>query len=269
MGQEASKPQSGSSLLVIGAGLPRTGTSSFTEALKILLQGPVHHCGTQVALGPEKDVLGWMDVLRQTPIESEADRKLVSQKLKKLTDGHVAITDAPGCVFVEELMALYPDAKVICTSRDREGFVKSMATTRAAATQSFLRFSLFWLPSLRYFPDYADCLRRRWFELYGPVQAGKNYVESGQVWDKHMDYLLRVVPKEKLIIYDVKDGWEPLCQALNVPVPKNVDFPRINDSKAMEAFAKEHIRRGLSRWAMFFGAVVLVTGSVLIHKRFR
>ena len=78
--------------------------------------------------------------------------------MQRRLDGFVAITDAPGCSLVPELMALYPDAKVICTVRDPEPWVKSMAGTSSAATMSFLRFVLFLLPSLRYFVDYVNAL---------------------------------------------------------------------------------------------------------------
>ena len=53
MGQQASVPKPGTQIQVIGAGLPRTGTTSFSRSLEILLNGPVYHVGTQTTLGPE------------------------------------------------------------------------------------------------------------------------------------------------------------------------------------------------------------------------
>lgn len=54
MGQQYSAPVPGTKLQVIGAGLPRTGTVSFSRALEILLDGPVYHDGTNITLGPGK-----------------------------------------------------------------------------------------------------------------------------------------------------------------------------------------------------------------------
>ena len=242
MGQEASRPEPGRRIQVIGAGLPRTGTASFSEALKTLLQGPVYHGGTQVTIGPEKYVTCWMAILRRTPTKSEADRKFIQQTLRSLTEGYVAIADTPGHLFIEELMALYPDAKIICTVRDPDKWAESIDKVSKTSLQGLLRFFLFWLPSLRYFPDYLDVLNGgRWGELYGPPEPGLTYIHGRQVWDRHMEYLKRTVPEEKLVFFDVRDGWGPLCQALEVPVPEDVTFQRINDADATDEFAKKQI----------------------------
>jgi hypothetical protein len=108
--------------------------------------------------------------------------------------------------------------------------------------QGFLSFALFWLPALRLFPDLGEVLKEgRWGELYGPPPEGSKYVLGRQIWDRHIDYLERTVPKDRLVYFDVKEGWEPLCKALDVPVPHGVEFPRMNDGAAMEDFAKKHI----------------------------
>ena len=80
------------------------------------------------------------------------------------------------------------------------------------------------------------------------------------VWDRHIEYLERSVPKDKLLYFDVRDGWEPLCKALNLPVP-NVPFPKANDGKALDEFAKQCERRGLVRWAVVIGAAVVVPAA--------
>ncbi len=111
MGQEASRPEPGKRLQVIGAGLPRAGTASFSEALAILLQGPVYHGGTQVTIGPEKNVKGRTSSLRRTPTKSQDDRTFINATIKSLLDGYVAATDTPTHLFVEEATALYPEAR--------------------------------------------------------------------------------------------------------------------------------------------------------------
>jgi hypothetical protein len=66
--------------------------------------------------------------------------------------------------------------------------------------------------------------------------------------------LKRVVPAEKLVFFDVREGWEPLCRALGKEVP-DVEFPRINDSRAIEELARSMVLRGLGRWAVGVGIV--------------
>jgi hypothetical protein len=70
-----------------------------------------------------------------------------------------------------------------------------------------------------------------------------------------MEWLERVVPKEKLVFVNVKDGWRGICKALGCEVPKDV---RINDGKATDAIAKKHIMRGLIRWAGIIAVIVAV-----------
>lgn len=252
---------------MIGAGLPRTGTASFSQALAILLDGPVYHGGTQTTIGPETNVLSWIDILNRAPVRSEADRKYIDETLRKVTAGYVGLTDTPNHCFVEELMDIYPDAKVICTVRNPDSWAVSidkLSNTVTKGTNRFLRFALFLVPGLRYFHDYIDLLNAgRWGELYGPPDEGKVYIHGRAVWDRHMEYLHRVVPKAKLIFFDVRGGWEPLCKALDVPVPQDIEFPRINDAEATETFAKAQVRKGLLRWAVALGAAaVMAVGTI-------
>ncbi|KAF2178984.1 hypothetical protein K469DRAFT_717490 [Zopfia rhizophila CBS 207.26] len=259
MGQEASKPQPGTKIRIIGAGLPRTGTASFSAALSILLNGPVYHGGTQMCLGRPSDISNWISVLGKTPIRSSGDREYILKEIDKMLDGYVATTDTPGAQFVPELMELYPDAKVICTVRDPDAWAKSIDKTAGNALMWFLGIVLLPLPGMRNFPRYLEAIRDgRWNELY--AKPGDGYVYGRQVWDRHMEWLKKLVPEKKLVFFDVSDGWGPLCAALGVEVPEAVEFPKSNDGDAMDRFAKEQIRRGLKAWAKIFGVCTLLGG---------
>lgn len=255
MGNQPSVPKPGTKFQVIGAGLSRTGTASFSEALRILLNGPVYHGGTQATLGPEVEIRSWIDLLSHFPPKSPADKAHIMGILKKRFDGYAAVTDAPGCGLVEELVELYPDAMVICTVRDTpEIWAKSMETVSNASTMWFLRFVLFPIPGMRYFVNYINVLRNQWLHLYGetePVTTKTHY--------NHVEYLKRVVPKDKLLFFNVKEGWEPLCKALGKQVP-DVPFPRINDGEAIDRLAKKMVTKGLVRWS----AIAITIGAAVI-----
>jgi hypothetical protein len=249
MGQQPSTPKPGTKLQVIGAGLPRTGTSSFTQALNILLDGPAYHGGTQGTLGPEHEIRSWIKLLSHWPPKSPSDDALVKRILKERLDGYAAVTDSPCNGLVKELLELYPDVIVICTIRDPDDWVTSMATIANASTLWFLRAVLYLLPTMRWFPDFVVALRAQWVTLYGrPEPATRHH------WDRHMEYLKSVVPEDRLVWFDVRDGWEPLCKVLGKEVP-DVEFPRINDGKAINDLAKKMIVRGLVRWGVAFGTV--------------
>ncbi|KAF9876947.1 hypothetical protein CkaCkLH20_05793 [Colletotrichum karsti] len=258
MGHVASKPKPGTKLQVIGAGMPRTGTASFSKALEILLNGPVYHGGTQITRGPESEIRDWINVLEHTPIKTASDEKIVEDTLRKyFDDGYAATLDVPGMLFIEELLQMHPGVMVICTIRDPDDWVESMRKTGSASLQAFLSFALFLLPTMRWFPRYIEAIPKgRWGELF----PHEDPLPDLNVWYLHQAWLKRVVPANQLIFYHVKEGWGPLCKALGKPVP-DMPFPKINDGDAMDAFAKQQIMRGLGRWSVVFGTVAAAVGA--------
>lgn len=271
MGQQASAPKPGAKLRVIGAGLPRTGTASFSAALEILLDGPVYHGGTQVCLGPEQEAKGWIAALQRysqpdpTPISEDdlrpalprrtpEDEAFIRDTLTKRFDGFVATTDFPAAAFVKELVELHPDVKVVVTMRDPAAWGRSLRAVGNTSLGWIVPFALYPLPSIRWYPTYIKVLMNPWRTLYQAPGEERDFTQ--QTWDRHIAYVKAVVPPERLFFYDVRDGWGPLCAALGVEVPKGVEFPRVNEGAQVEVFAKKHIQRGLLRWIELFGAVV-------------
>jgi len=261
MGQQASVPKPGTKLQVIGAGLSRTGTASFSRALEILLDGPVYHGGTQTTLGPEVEIKSWIKVLSHWPASNNSDKRLILDLMASRLDGYAAITDAPASGLVPELMELYPDAMVICTVRDPLSWEKSMEGISKAATMWFLRGVLLPLPALRYFVDYINVLGQAWFKLYG---EGEPFTR--ETYDRHIAWLRKTVPEDRLVFFDVKDGWKPLCKTLEKKIPDGIPFPRINDGEAIDAFAKKHVQRGLVRWAGIIAAGVAVLAVIMMQR---
>lgn len=248
MGQSASKPDPNAKFRVIGAGLSRTGTTSFGAALSYLLDGPCYHGGTQLLCSEETVIKRWIKVFRRTPIQNEADRKYVHSEIKDLIDGFVGCTDLPGNACVEELMEIYPDAIVICTMRDPDKWWESIRPIVEKGNMTVLSWILAPLPTLRWFRTYHDALDEGNFGV-AHFKPGEPKKPARVTWDRHVEYLKRVVPKEKLFFYDVRDGWEPLCAMLNVPVPKDKPFPKLNDAAAMEDLMKRSVRNGMLAWA--------------------
>ncbi|CAI7566441.1 unnamed protein product [Penicillium discolor] len=152
MGQKASIPQPGAQIQVIGAGLPRTGTSSFSQALEILLHGPVYHCGTQISRGPPTEIKSWMPILQNwLKKDDSTSRENMLTLLRRRLAGYVAITDSPGSELIPELMELFPDAKVICTTRDPISWEKSMLYIQSLTGVWFARAVLLPLDGMRHF----------------------------------------------------------------------------------------------------------------------
>lgn len=192
--------------------------------------------------------------MERRPYASTAQREAILARLKSRLDGYVATADPPLSLLVPELMELYPDAKVICTTRDPNSWAESMAFLLTLMHPHLFAFMFFWLPSLRYFNKMTNSLTAIFQERYGIRISSKETALA--TWDRHHAWLESIVPKEKFFYFNVKDGWEPLCKALDLPVPTDVDFPRLNDSKSIENAFKKLMLQGLLRW----GVAVIVFG---------
>ncbi|PPJ50777.1 hypothetical protein CBER1_07468 [Cercospora berteroae] len=250
------EPKPGAKLQVIGAGLPRTGTNSFCAALEILLDGPCYHSGVQYAAegaGDERHIKAMMTASAEYPYDSSTWSS-VSTTLRQILDGYVAVADPPLSILHPELLKLYPDAKVIVTVRDREPWMRSMAEVIKLSQPKLATFIFWWVPSVRWLPKLAEHMTHLVFTKFGVVM--KDTETFTTVWEKHIEQLRQTVPEDQLFFFNVKDGWEPLCKALNKSVP-DVPFPRLNDAKDMENHFKKLASRGLTRWALFLSLLLL------------
>lgn len=161
-----------------------------------------------------------------TVSEAQRQKYLLAQQF----EGYAAITDVPSNLYAKELRELYPDAKVIVTTRDEDQWLKSFKSLARLLGNPWLGLLLWPIPGMRHLVEsYAVMGRGRWRELYftpGVVKAGK------YVYSRHMEYSRRELGDE-VHFFDVKDGWGPLCELLGVEVP-DVAFPHINDAAAIE-----------------------------------
>jgi hypothetical protein len=209
---------------VIGAGLGRTGTASFKKALEILGFGPCYHMYEVIE---NKKPKVWT--------EFSYDRKnkqLLHEILGGL--GYQSTSDFPSCIFWKEQLELYPDAKVVLTVRDPEKWYKSCLDTILSLQPNHPRCSFaikvcFWLgiPA----PGFTPMLNR----LICDIFYHGNF-EKENVLKCHKDHIADVVancPKEKLLVFEVSQGWAPLCEFLEVPIPDQ-PFPNVNDTKEFQ-----------------------------------
>jgi len=188
-------------LRVIGAGFGRTGTDSMREALNYLGFGPCHHMHEVIDDDEQQRI--WRAVAHgETP-----DWDL-------LFKGFHSAVDWPSAYYWRELAEYYPDAKIILTVRSTESWVASMDKTI--------------LVNLRNGPDPRsigkELIGRRTFN--GRFDD-LDYVAS--VYEENIAEVQGTIPSDRLLTYAIGDGWEPLCEFLDVPVPE-VDFPRRNST---------------------------------------
>ncbi|WP_232327628.1 sulfotransferase family protein [Herbidospora yilanensis] len=207
---------------VIGAGFGRTCTLSLKEALETLGFGPCYHMA-DVVEDPRR-IRQWLDV----GDGRTADWDTIFQ-------GFRSAVDFPAVSYWRELTGHYPEAKVVLTVRDPGRWYESAHDTifhRAVENdepdsrwQRWLhRLMLRRVPEMALFPRMAKAtVADRVFG--GRLDDREHCIE---VFLRHNEEVKAAVPADRLLVYECREGWEPLCRFLGVPVP-DVPFPHVND----------------------------------------
>ncbi len=125
----------------------------------------------------------------------------------RIFDGYVSCVDAPSCYFWREIWQVYPDAMIIMTDRDPDKWFESVNSTV---------FSRGWKETTAKMPLGAFFWKLT-FDRYGDRLDDRDFM-IGE-FTRYKDEVMRVVPKERLLVYRTGDGWGPLCAFLGVPVP--------------------------------------------------
>ncbi|MGF1473745.1 MAG: sulfotransferase family protein [Rubrobacteraceae bacterium] len=209
---------------VIGAGFGRTGTTSLKAALAELGFGPGYSL-TEAFENPEH-IGSWEAARRGEPVDWEA-----------FFEGYEVAVDWPACSFYEELLEAFPAAPVILTVRDPGPWYES---TRATIYQirkvthgpwpvraAFALAGMF-APGVTGIARLAD--RLVWEDTFDGRFGDREY--AMEVYQSNNEAVRSRVPPERLLVFDVRDGWEPLCGFLGVGVPDR-PFPRLNESREM------------------------------------
>lgn len=226
-------------LQVIGAGFGRTGTSSLKAALETLGFGPCYHMAELLAR-PER-VHHWEAAERGRPVDWDA-----------LFEGYRAGVDFPGYCQYRTLAEHYPQAKVVLTVRDPDAWYRSVLCTTYRASPPPLRTALFALRlpfsvRLRRLLRALNLARGVWRKDFGG--RFENRDDALATYRAHLKEVRRVIPEERLLVYDVREGWGPLCDFLGVPVPE-VPFPHLNDRASFGRSLRRGSRELLKgRWS--------------------
>lgn len=219
-------------LQVIAAGPSRSGTESLRTALLELGYHKVYH-GWETMLPENRLHMGIHSMLLRKKYRS-GDRtgnvRLTAEEFDTFLGDYDAITDLDGAVFVSDLVAAYPDAKVILNYRkDLDKWHESLLGTFGVMEASWVH----WFMSFFCFELYW-ARRFVWREVL-PLFFRGSAAENGKwVYREHMAMVRGLVPPERLLEWTVEDGWAPLCKFLGKEVPKK-EFPKGN---APDAFAR-------------------------------
>ena len=199
---------------VVGSGFGRTGTQSKKRALEILGFGPCHH----------------MEEVVRHPTEAREWVRIAqggAADWTSLMARYGSCVDFPASTVWKELIEAFPDAKVLHTVRDPDRWYDSTRSTIYRSSE----FITGWLRTFTpagYPVEIAD--RMVWDGLFDGRFEDRDHAIA--VYENWTADVIASVPAERLLVFDVAEGWEPLCAFLDVPVPDQ-PFPRVNDRETM------------------------------------
>ena len=160
-----------------------------------------------------------------------------------LYDGYEATVDFPGYPYYKEHMEKYPDAKVILTIRPFENWYNSAYSTVWKAGPQNIRQKVVMITRIMLNPrlkKVISCIkfvkRVFWGKQFQGKFEDKEFAEK--IFNQHIAEVKAYVPPEKLLVYDVRDGWGPLCKFLNVPEPKE-EIPHLNKKENFKLMLEE------------------------------
>ena len=195
-------------LKIVGAGFGRTGTLSLKHALELLGYGPCYH---MFELSNRTDHVE----LWQRAMDGEL------QSWDEIFRDYQSAVDWPTCSFWRELAEAYPSAKFILTEREPESWYRSASSTI--------------FPAMVEGRSSADPNRRARVQMASRLILSRTFDErfddkdhAMSVYRRHVLEVTAALPRDRLLIMSVGEGWGPLCDFLSCEVP-DVDFPRVND----------------------------------------
>ena len=198
------------SLEIIGPGFGRTGTNSLKLALEHLGFGPCHHM-FEVRDHPER-LADWEAAARGEAVDW--DRVFL---------GYRAQVDWPGARYWRELVQHFPKGKVVLTVRDPDTWFDSVQATIVP----------FLAARGKHPSPHVNAIAEMGNETVA-VQVFDGRLSEREhakrIFLEHIAEVQAAIPADRLLTFDLRDGWQPLCDFLEVEVPE-IPFPKTNSSK--------------------------------------
>lgn len=200
-------------LRVVGSGVGRTGTMSLKAALELLLGGACYHM--LEVFGHEDHPPQWTRAFTGGAVDWEG-----------LLAGYVATVDWPACAAWKDLAAANPDAIILHSERPAEDWFRSANDTIFEGFKPGGHFA-----SEDAGPG-AEMVRTMFRETFTPDFLDHDAaVAAFEAWNADVK---ATADPGRLLVWNTGDGWEPICAALDLPVP-DVPFPHSNSTEEFRA----------------------------------
>jgi len=231
---------------VIGAGLPRTGTHSLKKALEILGFGPCHHMTDCIVnRNRSRAILAvYKKVLNKEPYEED---------LRRVLRGYGSAVDEPLATLAPEIASVLPDAKIILSVRDSPAawWMSLKTLLQLVSIQTFVCAWPFFSAYRAQMALRLGGVRKVRASRLQEWNNGKPVETGPELYEKHNQMVLSMFPKEKVLVHNAKEGWDPLCEFLGVPVP-DVPYPRSNEGGSFTRAVQNLRAMGIGLWGATF-----------------
>ena len=288
--QKAAKSSSKSKVLqVICAGHGRTGTTSLRAALNIL-QFPTYD---MVEVSTLNDFPIWDGIIRnklksglnktvKAPLLDYTDWDQIFIKNPKdkanQTRNYIACTDAPNNFLYRELSTYYPSAKIILTTRDADKWYESCKQTIHKIAKLF---ESRWL--LKQMTKGAPYVQRNLWNCFmlmddekdidtdhGIVGFNNNKQEAMDAFNKWNNDVIEWCKDndKELLVYQLKQGWGPLCEFLEVEIPDQ-EFPHSNSREEYKKIIRSlNTLCNVVNTLIFLGVIGIGVGGYYGYKKY-
>ncbi len=227
------------SLQVVGAGFGRTGTASLKLALERLGFAKCHHM--REVFPSRFQAEAWHALSRGGVADWE-----------RVFEGYAASCDWPSSAYWEELYLHYPDSKVILTVRDEDRWYQSTRETIYPISTGLPRWLIMLSARVRLLSEMIDATI--WQGTFGGKFEDKEH--ALRVYRENSERVREVVAPERLLVFEAKEGWEPLCGFLGVAVPDE-PYPHVNEAAPMKRVV---VVLRVMRWLPALLLAILVAG---------
>ncbi|KAF7870083.1 uncharacterized protein EAF02_009273 [Botrytis sinoallii] len=221
---------------VLCLGLSRTSTMSLQESLN-KLGYRTYHC--RVAAPTKGHISLWLEGF-DAKLNGNG-KPFGREEFDKILTNFSATTDMPAVNFSEELLAAYPAAKVILTTRDPDKWIESVERSIYAEALPFRQLLIIALT------DWS-----------GGEPEDRKALRAGFI--AHSEKIRRLAGG-RLLEFSPKDGWELLCNFLGKPVP-NEPYPYVNaGNDTHRLFVLSMVFNFFIKWSKWIGAVVVALAT--------
>ena len=253
---------------VLAMGLPRTGSASIAEALRILGYDGVYHGINALSSPADWTILSRACDATFPNLPTYTGKPFTKEDWEELYGPYEATTDV-AAVFGRHLFEAYPDTKVILVIRDfdawfrsiDEGVLSSLWGPMATVSANVIE------PILGSVAGAAS--RKMMLGLFRAQSVEECRRNAREAYDRHHRELREAVPEGQLLEYRMGEGWEPLCEFLGKPVP-DTEFPWVNEAAALKKVVMDRIKanakaalKKVAPWVVGAGAVAAGTWTWL------